>query len=74
VLPCVDFAHIHTRSNGKFNSYDEFKFILENIERIILLKVLKEFKVKGVVISESPNIEKDAILMKKFMRIYRGKI
>ncbi|NJD99904.1 hypothetical protein E3E26_08960 [Thermococcus sp. LS1] len=30
-----------------------------------LLKVLKEFKVKGVVISESPNIEEDAILMKK---------
>ncbi len=30
-----------------------------------LLRVLKEFRVKGVVISESPNIEKDALLMKK---------
>ncbi|WP_048152565.1 deoxyribonuclease IV [Palaeococcus ferrophilus] len=30
-----------------------------------LLEVLKEFRVKGVVISESPNIEDDAILMKK---------
>ncbi|AMQ18232.1 deoxyribonuclease IV [Thermococcus peptonophilus] len=30
-----------------------------------LLRVLKEFKVKGIVISESPNIEEDAILMKK---------
>lgn len=30
-----------------------------------LLKVLKEFRVKGVVISESPNIEDDALLMKK---------
>ncbi|AIF69645.1 hypothetical protein PAP_06235 [Palaeococcus pacificus DY20341] len=30
-----------------------------------LLKVLKEFKVKGVVISESPNIEGDAVLMKR---------
>jgi deoxyribonuclease-4 len=30
-----------------------------------LLKALKEFKAKGVVISESPNIEKDALLMKK---------
>ncbi|AEC51817.1 hypothetical protein PNA2_0901 [Pyrococcus sp. NA2] len=30
-----------------------------------LLRVLKEFKVRGVVISESPNIEGDAILMKK---------
>ncbi len=30
-----------------------------------LMKALKRFKVKGVVISESPNIEKDALLMKK---------
>lgn len=30
-----------------------------------LLRVLKEFEVRGVVISESPNIEGDAILMKK---------
>ena len=30
-----------------------------------LLKALKDFKAKGVVISESPNIEEDALLMKK---------
>ncbi|MEM4240269.1 MAG: TIM barrel protein [Candidatus Woesearchaeota archaeon] len=30
-----------------------------------LLKALKEFKVKGVIISESPNIEGDALLMKR---------
>ncbi len=30
-----------------------------------LLRVLKEFRIKGVVISESPNIEGDALLMKK---------
>ncbi|NJF24327.1 deoxyribonuclease IV [Thermococcus sp. Bubb.Bath] len=30
-----------------------------------LLKVLKEFRVKGVVVSESPNIEEDALLMKR---------
>jgi len=35
-----------------------------------LLKALKEFKVKGVVICESPNIEEDALLMQKsFERI-----
>jgi len=31
-----------------------------------LLKVWKEFKIKGNVISESPNIEQDALLLKKF--------
>ena len=31
-----------------------------------LMKALKEFKVKGVVTCESPNIEEDALLMKKY--------
>ena len=31
-----------------------------------LLRVWKEFKIKGVVVCESPNIESDALLMKKF--------
>jgi len=30
-----------------------------------LMRVLKEFNVQGVVISESPNLEEDALLMKK---------
>ncbi|MFC1741488.1 TIM barrel protein [Nanoarchaeota archaeon] len=30
-----------------------------------LMKAFKEFRIKGVVISESPNIEQDALLMKK---------
>jgi len=31
VLPCVDFAHIHARQNGLFNTYDEFCKALEYI-------------------------------------------
>ncbi len=31
-----------------------------------ILKLLKEFNVRGIVISESPNIEGDALLMKKY--------
>jgi len=31
VLPCVDFAHIHARNNGEFNTYDEFCRALEYI-------------------------------------------
>ncbi len=33
-----------------------------------LIKTWKEFKIKGVVISESPNIEGDALLMQKLYR------
>ena len=102
VMPCVDFAHFHARTNGKYNSYAEFCSILEKIEKALgkkglenmhmhitgiaygpkgeknhltlkesdlkyqeLLKALKDFNVKGIAISESPNIEEDALLMKK---------
>ena len=102
VMPCVDFAHFHARTNGKYNTYKEFASILEAIEKKLgkkglenmhmhitgiaygpkgeknhltlnesdlkyqeLIKVLKDFKVKGVAISESPNIEGDALLMQK---------
>ncbi len=102
VLPCIDFAHIHARTVGKYNSYEEFREILEIIEQRLgkealknmhihvsgieygprgevrhlnlletsfryrdLMKVFKEFNIRGVVISESPNLEEDAILMKK---------
>lgn len=101
ILPCIDFAHLHARTRGKYNTYNEFKetmIIIENrlgksalnnmhihisgieygekgeIKHLNLLesdlnyedimKVLKEFKIKGVVISESPNLEEDALLMK----------
>jgi len=102
VMPCIDFAHFHARTNGKYNSYKEFCEILEKIEKTLgkkglenmhmhitgiaygekgeknhlnlkesdlkykeLIKALKDFKVKGVAISESPNIEEDALLVKK---------
>jgi len=102
VLPCIDFAHIHARTIGEYNSYDEFVSILESIEKRLgkdalknmhihfsgieygdrgeikhlnldesdfnykdLARALKDFSVEGVIISESPNIENDAILLKK---------
>ncbi|MBI4451081.1 TIM barrel protein [Candidatus Woesearchaeota archaeon] len=104
VLPCIDFAHIHARANGKENTYDEFCATLAKIEKGLgkdalknmhiqvsgmeytekgerrhlplkdkgskfnykdLLKAFKEFKLAGVVINESPNIEEDALMLQK---------
>ena len=31
VLPCVDFSHLHARSAGEFNTYDEFSYCLDAI-------------------------------------------
>jgi deoxyribonuclease IV len=39
VLPCIDFAHLHSR-NGKINSYYEFKSVLSQIEKRLGRSVL----------------------------------
>jgi len=102
VLPCIDFSHLHARSNGKMNSYAEFRKVLETSEKALgkeflknmhchvsgieytekgerrhlvlkesdfkykeLLQALKEFDCAGILICESPNIEEDALLLKK---------
>ncbi|MBU0530506.1 MAG: deoxyribonuclease IV [Candidatus Aenigmatarchaeota archaeon] len=108
MMPCVDFSHLHARSGGKFNTSEEFRQVLETIEKFHgkeglknmhihvsgiaysekgernhlnlkqsdmnykdLMKVWKEFKIAGVVISESPNIEEDALLMKKTYKLLK---
>ncbi len=105
VLPCVDFSHIHARSGGAFNTYDEFCGILDNIASNLgekamnnfhahlagiaytakgeknhlpleesdmnykdLLKAMKKFDVKGVVVCESPNIEDDCKLISDYYK------
>ena len=103
VLPCIDFSHIHARTGGKYNAYDEIAYVLERIgkelgvqalenfhghlagieytdkgerQHLILeesdmnyqavLKALKDFNVKGVLVCESPNIEDDAQILKEY--------
>ncbi|CCX80126.1 endonuclease IV like protein [Clostridium sp. CAG:715] len=103
VLPCVDFSHLHARSAGEYNTYDEFSKVLEKMGNNIgqyalenfhghlagieytakgekqhlnlensdmnykdLIKVMKEFGVKGALVCESPNIEDDCKLLKNY--------
>jgi deoxyribonuclease IV len=105
VLPCIDFAHLHARSNGAWNTINEFRTVFEKVESNLgkrglqnmhvhfsgiaysekgeknhleledsdfayedWVKVIKEFNVSGVFISESPNIEKDAIKIKQLFK------
>jgi deoxyribonuclease-4 len=102
MMPCVDFAHIYAYTNGKFNTYDDFKALLDKIEGALgtqalkemhihvsgieygpkgernhqvlrdsdfnykdFLKALKDYDVAGCVICESPDLEKDAMVLKK---------
>ncbi len=103
VLPCIDFSHLHARSAGEYNTYNEFSQIFEKLGKELgdyainnfhghlagidygakgekkhlnleesdmnykdLLKVMKEFGVKGALVCESPNIENDAALLKQY--------
>ncbi|MCB8815616.1 TIM barrel protein [Desulfosporosinus shakirovi] len=105
VLPCIDFSHLHARTNGRYNSYDEFCEILDvtaeslgdqwvkNVHFHIsgieyglkgekrhlvlkesdlrfeeLMKACHSFGVEGLAICESPNLEKDALLLQQTYR------
>lgn len=43
VLPCVDFSHLHARSAGEYNTYDEFSKVLEKIGNNIGQYALENF-------------------------------
>ena len=43
VLPCIDFSHLHARSGGKYNTYDEFSKILETVGNEVGTYALENF-------------------------------
>ncbi len=43
VLPCVDFSHLHARTNGLYNTYDEFSRVLEKMGNGIGAYALENF-------------------------------
>jgi deoxyribonuclease-4 len=64
----LNHMHIHLSGINYSQKGERNHLILEESDMNYkdLLKVWKEFKIKGAVISESPNIEKDALLMQKY--------
>lgn len=43
VLPCIDFSHIHARTGGEYNTYDEFCTILDRISTELGQKAIDNF-------------------------------
>ncbi len=43
VLPCVDFSHVHARTGGEYNTYDEFCKILDRISTELGQKAIDNF-------------------------------
>lgn len=43
VLPCVDFSHVHARTGGEYNTYDEFCLILDRIAKELGQRAIDNF-------------------------------
>lgn len=65
VLPCIDFSHLHARSGGKYNTYDEFCKILEKIGNEIGQYALDNFHGHLAGIAYSDKGEKNHLELEK---------
>ncbi|MEM2385362.1 MAG: TIM barrel protein [Candidatus Bathyarchaeia archaeon] len=110
--PVIDWAHLHARGNGLLKAVEDFRKIVETVERrlgteavknmhchftkvaftekgerchhtmdeaeygpdfVLLAKVIAEFKLNPVMISESPVLDADAVKMRDIlMRELKG--
>lgn len=65
VLPCVDFSHLHARTNGEYNTYDEFCKIFETIGNEIGTYALENFHAHIAGIEYGPKGEKKHLMLKE---------
>lgn len=63
VLPCVDFSHLHARTNGKYNTYDEFCAIFEYIGTELGTSALENFHAHIAGIEYGEKGEKKHLLL-----------
>lgn len=59
VLPCVDFSHLHARSGGGLNTYDDFSRMIEKIGKEIGQYALDNFHAHLAGIAYSDKGEKN---------------
>lgn len=78
VLPCVDFSHLHARTNGKWNTYDEFCKVFEKIGEGIGAHALENFHahIAGIEYSAKGekrhlNLDDSDLAYKDLMRAFR---
>ena len=64
VLPCIDFSHIHARTAGKYNTYDEFAHILERIGKELGNVALENFHAHIAGIEYTSKGERQHLILK----------
>ncbi len=65
VLPCVDFAHLHARSDGKLNTYQEFCSVLEKLEKGLGRQALDNMHIHMSGIEYSEKGERNHLVLKE---------
>ena len=64
VLPCVDFSHVHARTGGEYNTYDEFCRILDRISTELGQKAIDNFHAHLAGIEYTAKGEKRHLILK----------
>ena len=64
-LPCVDFSHLHARTNGSYNTYDEFCKIFDDIGNQIGSYALENFHAHIAGIEYGEKGEKKHLMLKE---------
>lgn len=65
MLPCVDFAHLHARSGGKYNTYKDFCEVFEKVGKKLGENALKNFHAHIAGIAYSDKGEKHHLILKE---------
>jgi len=65
VLPCIDFSHIHARTGGEYNTYDEFCKVLDRIGTELGDFALKNFHAHLAGIEYTEKGEKRHLILEK---------
>lgn len=64
VLPCIDFSHIHARTIGEYNTYDEFAHILDRIGTELGTFALENFHAHIAGIEYGDKGERQHVILK----------
>ena len=64
-MPCVDFSHLHARTNGGYNTYDDFCAIFEYIGKELGSIALENFHAHIAGIEYGAKGEKKHLMLKE---------
>ncbi len=65
VLPCIDFAHLHARTIGGYNTYDEFCEILREVEAGLGRPALDDMHIHVSGIAYGPKGERNHLILEE---------